>query len=216
MLEINGISSVYLPNQSGAQSEHLMVVLHGLGDSLEGYRFLPEFFGVNRFDHLLLNAPDDYYTGFSWFDIYGDPAPGVARSRELLFSLVQQLENQGYSPEKLIFFGFSQGCLMVIDLACRYPKSFAGIVGISGYVWELESYPAAFSPAAKKQNFFVTHGTLDPVLPIGLTRKQVSSLKNMGLNICWQEYLKDHTIDPTQEKQDIASFLVETIDEISS
>lgn len=209
MLEINGFKSVYLSQNQGTQSDYLMVVLHGLGDSVEGYRFLPEFLGVDVCDYLLINAPDDYYTGYSWFDIYGDPAPGVARSRDLLFSLARQLSEQGYPAAKQIYFGFSQGCLMVTDLACRFPEVFAGVIGISGYVWELEKYPEAFSACAREQKLLATHGTFDPVLPIALSRGQFDALKNMGMNIRWREYAKDHTIEPRAEKQEIVNFLNE-------
>ena len=46
-----------------------MVMLHGLGDSIEGYRWWPEALGLPWLNHLLVNAPDDYYGGYSWFDI---------------------------------------------------------------------------------------------------------------------------------------------------
>jgi phospholipase/carboxylesterase len=50
------------------ESRRLMVMLHGLGDSLEGYRWLPEAMGLPWLNYLLANAPDDYYGGYSWFD----------------------------------------------------------------------------------------------------------------------------------------------------
>ena len=53
-------------------AKHLMVVLHGLGDSMEGYRFLPQALGIPWMNYLLVNAPDDYYGGFKWFDFPSD------------------------------------------------------------------------------------------------------------------------------------------------
>ena len=50
-------------------SQRLMVVLHGLGDSMEGYRWLPEMLGLPWLNYLLVNAPDAYYGGHSWFDV---------------------------------------------------------------------------------------------------------------------------------------------------
>ena len=55
-------------------SKHLLVMLHGLGDSIEGYRWLPEALRLPWLNYLLVNAPDDYYGGYSWFDIEGDIA----------------------------------------------------------------------------------------------------------------------------------------------
>ncbi len=45
-----------------------MVMLHGLGDSIEGYRWFPEAMGLPGMNYLLVNAPDEYYGGYSWFD----------------------------------------------------------------------------------------------------------------------------------------------------
>ena len=41
-------------------SRRLMVVLHGLGDSMEGYRWLPSALRLPWLNYLLVNAPDEY------------------------------------------------------------------------------------------------------------------------------------------------------------
>jgi phospholipase/carboxylesterase len=145
-------------------SRHLMVMLHGLGDSIEGYRWLPEAMRLPWLNYLLVNAPDDYYGGFSWYDITGNSAPGVLRSRKLLFELLDDLRSRGYSTEHTTLGGFSQGCLMAIDIALRYPHRLAGVVGISGYVFEPNKVLLELSPVALQQRFLITHGTFDPVV----------------------------------------------------
>jgi phospholipase/carboxylesterase len=39
-------------------SGRLMIVLHGLGDSIEGYRWLPPALDLAGLNYLLVNAPD--------------------------------------------------------------------------------------------------------------------------------------------------------------
>ncbi len=114
------------------KSRRLFIMLHGLGDSIEGYRWLPEALDLPWLNYLLVNAPDEYYGGYSWYDFVGDIAPGVARSRELLFELLDEHRAKGFATEQTTFGGFSQGCLMSIEVGLRYPHRFAGIVGISG------------------------------------------------------------------------------------
>lgn len=65
-------------------SRRLMVLLHGLGDSMEGYRWLPAALNLPWLNYLLVNAPDEYYDGFSWFDISGDR--GAARGAATISS----------------------------------------------------------------------------------------------------------------------------------
>ena len=77
-------------------SKWLMVVLHGLGDSMEGYRWLPTGLNVPWLNYLLVNAPDDYHGGFSWYDIFENPAPGVERSRAALMELLDASRKRAF------------------------------------------------------------------------------------------------------------------------
>src|ERR1017187_9297757 len=119
-------------------SQRLMVVLHGLGDSLDGWRWFPEALNLPWLNYLLVNAPDDYYGGYSWFDLGNDIMPGVQRSRKLLSGLLDNLRARGFPAEQITLGGFSQGCLMAVDVGLRYPNRLAGIVGISGWIFEPE------------------------------------------------------------------------------
>ena len=136
-------------------SKRLMIMLHGLGDSIEGYRWLPEAMGLPWMNYLLVNAPDEYYGGYSWFDFAGNIVPGVERSRRLLFDLLDSLRTKGFPIEQITFGGFSQGCLMSIEVGLRYPHRFAGIVGISGYAAFLDRLEAEMNPQARRQAWLI-------------------------------------------------------------
>jgi len=189
------------------ESRRLMVLLHGLGDSIEGYRWLPEAMGLPWMNYLLVNAPDEYYGGYSWFDFAGNIVPGVERSRRLLFELLDSLRAQGFRIEQITFGGFSQGCLMSLEVGLRYPHRFAGIVGLSGYVCEPEKLVQELSPVALQQRCLITHGTLDPLIPFADVREQVNILKAAGLNIEWHEFVKPHTIAGEDELEVIRNFV---------
>jgi phospholipase/carboxylesterase len=188
-------------------SRRLLVALHGLGDSAAGMRWIPEALDLPWLNYLLVNAPDEYYGGFSWYDLYGDSAPGVKRSREMLFELLDAQRREGFPTEETVLFGFSQGCLMTIEVGARYPRKFAGLVGISGYVFEPERLVKEMSPVAKEQRFLVTHGVQDPVVPFAVTREQINLLKSAGLNIAWHEFKKAHTIAGEPEVRLIRDFI---------
>jgi phospholipase/carboxylesterase len=182
-----------------AGSGQLMVALHGLGDSLEGFRWLPQALGIPTMNYLLVNAPDPYYGGFSWYDIYGDAAPGIARSRKELAALFDGLPARGFPTALTTVLGFSQGCLMTIETAARYPGRFAGLVGISGYAHDPETMARELSPAAREQRLLLTHGTMDQVVPCPPVEKQVALLRKAGLQIEWKVYAKAHEIAGGEE-----------------
>ncbi len=185
----------------------LLIALHGLGDSIEGYRWLPQILQFPWLNYLLVNAPDEYYGGFSWYDFAADPGPGVIRSRELLFTLLDRQRDAGFSSEETMVFGFSQGCLMTLEVGLRYPHRLAGLIGISGYCHEPEKAIGELSPVAREQKFLLTHGTRDPLIPLDPVRSQVAILKSAGLQIDWHEFEKEHTIEGAAELTLIRNFI---------
>jgi phospholipase/carboxylesterase len=189
-----------------AARERVVVVLHGLGDSLNGYFFLPEALGIPGLSYLLINAPDAYYGGYSWYEYMGDPAPGIVRSRGMLRDLLRELEDQGVAPADIFLFGFSQGCLMAVDAGLRGGDVLGGVIGVSGHVAFPEEYPAALSPAARGQKFLITHGRLDPVIPFEPARKQYQDLRKLGIDLEFVAYDKDHTM-LREELDDIAGWI---------
>jgi phospholipase/carboxylesterase len=190
-------------------SRRLMVMLHGLGDSLEGYRWLPELMDLPWLNFLLVNAPDDYFGGYSWFNYPDNMGPGVQRSRRLLLDLLDSLPPRGFPTDQITLAGFSQGCLMTIDVGLRYPHRLAGLVGISGWVFEIDNLLQELSPVAKQQRLLVTHGHNDPIIPLAPVREQVKKLKDVGLNATWREFPKTHTIYGAEEINVIRDFMVQ-------
>lgn len=188
-------------------SKRLLIALHGLGDSTAGYRWMPSALRLPWLNYLLVNAPDDYYGGYSWYDFAGNPGPGIQRSRKLLFALLDAQRANGFPTEETVLFGFSQGCLMTIDVGFHYPHKFAGLVGVSGYVHEPARLLQELSPVAKEQRMLFTHGTQDPLIPCAEVRQQVEGLKASGLNITWREFAKVHTIAGDEELDVIRDFV---------
>jgi phospholipase/carboxylesterase len=191
-------------------SRCLWVMLHGLGDSIEGYRWLPEAMRLPWMNYLLVNAPDEYYGGYSWYNFAGqlsDIVPGVERSRKLLFQLLDAQRDAGFPTEQTTLGGFSQGCLMSIDAGLRYPHRLAGIVGISGYVCEPETLLKELSPVAKQQRLLITHGTKDTMVPFAKSRPQMKMLEDAGLNLQFRQFEKGHTIAGEEELDAIREFV---------
>ena len=189
-------------------SKWLMVVLHGLGDSMEGYRWLPKALNLPWLNYLLVNAPDDYHGGFSWYDIYEDPDPGVKRSRKAMVELLDNQREAGFPSEQTFQFGFSQGCLMTMEIAMRYPHRLAGCIGISGYVHQPDNALKELSTVSKEQEILFTYGTLDPIIPADKVKDQLHELTAAGnLQIDSHEFAKEHTIAGAEELALIRDFI---------
>ena len=188
-------------------TENTIIVLHGRGDSMEGFTWMPSTLALPA-NYLFVNAPDPYYTGYSWYDLAPNQAPGIVRSRKLLDQLFAELKTHGIKFAHTVLFGFSQGCLMTLEWGLRSQYRLAGYIGISGFCFDPEKLFDELGPHAKQTPILVTHGYHDEVLPFSHTESQISWLKQKGLNINWKAYEKSHTIDPKQEIEDLREFFL--------
>ena len=189
-----------------------VLVLHGLGDSKQGWKPVADYLRAPGTGWIFVQAPDAYYDGWSWFDLQlPDPRPDqvtVARSLKQLRELLTHLETtRGIRAEHLTLMGFSQGCLMALEVALTHASCFAGVIGISGWVNRLTDYPQAFGAAARQQHILMTHGDADQVIPIAVTRPQARHLQRLGLDLTWREFTKPHGLDPDEEIGVIRDFL---------
>jgi phospholipase/carboxylesterase len=194
------------------ESQKLLIVLHGRGDSPEGFHFFPGMLDVDELHTLFLQAPDAYGPGFSWYDLPPNQASGIVRSRKMIFDLLDGLRNAGVPSRNIFLCGFSQGCLMVLDVALRYPHALGGVVGISGYVFFEEEYPQSFSPVAREQRIWISHGLQDEMLPFQRTQDSVQKLQSLGLTIEWNPLNKGHTVDESDEMDLIRGFIRTQLD----
>src|SRR5437764_14234630 len=78
-----------------------------------------------------------YSFGYSWFDGWPPEGDSIVNSREKLLALIDKLVERYPTPEgKIVIAGFSQGGMMAIDVGFRTKKKIAGIVCMSGAIYE--------------------------------------------------------------------------------
>ena len=201
------LHSELIPASGDRRSQRLLIALHGLGDSIEGYRWMPQALDLPWLNYLLVNAPDDYFGGYSWYDFDGNPDQGIQRSRGMLFELLEQKAGDKFPADQTVLFGFSQGCLMTWEVALDYPHRLAGLIGISGYLHRPEARLQRLSPVSKSQRILSTHGLYDPLIPFDAVKQQVKNAQSAGMDVSWHEFAKDHTIAGEEELTVIRRFI---------
>ena len=206
-MHVPGLTHLYVPPAAGGAPAKLVVVMHGRGDSIAGFTWLPDAMGLPDVGYLLLQAPDDYYGGWSWYDLPPDQGPGVLRSRDLVMAALDALPAQGVAPADVVLFGFSQGCLVAVDVGLRYPHALAGVCGVSGYVMWPERAAAEATPHAKAMPWLVTAGHQDDMVPYETTAEGVKALIAAGIPVEFKGYAKGHTIEPARELPDLREWL---------
>ena len=137
----------------------------------------------------------------AWFDIldlsserHTVDTPGIYESAELIKPLIQQELDKGIPPEHIMLAGFSQGGVIALHVALRFPKKMAGILALSTYLPTLAQLSDEGSNAGKTTPIFIAHGILDAVIAIEAGKSTFDKLSAMGYHIEWHDYLMEHSV----------------------
>ncbi len=186
------LNNIFIPSK--VPSKKLMIILHGRGDSSHGFTFLPPYLNIDDMNYLLLDAPYDYYGGFSWYDLPPKQLEGIAYSSSILADILDTLFEEEFNAHESFLFGFSQGSLLTFEFGARYEKVLAGYIAVSGYIYDANNLLQEMNQDVKASNSLCTHGTYDDVLPFNTSQAQVETLQNAGFDIEFKRYQKTHTI----------------------
>jgi len=186
------LNNIFIPSK--VASKKLMIILHGRGDSAAGFSFLPPYLNIDEMNYLFLDAPYDYYGGFSWYDFPPNQLEGIRHSRHILTEVLDTLFEEKFNAEESFLFGFSQGSLLTFEFGARYHKVLAGYIAVSGYIYDANTLLKETNQDVKTARWLCTHGTHDDVLPYNASKEQVEKLQNGGFNITFESYEKVHTI----------------------
>ncbi|AZB73596.1 alpha/beta hydrolase [Synechococcus elongatus] len=139
-----------------------VVLLHGFGANAEDLLGLDAEFARPDLDLWSVEAPlpcPGTEAGRMWYDLMQTDWPGLPEAIAALQDWLQALPDQNGQPlSKTLLLGFSQGAAMTLEMGARLPVK--GLMVCSGY-W----HPTLRWPDTQSLTAFVTHGTIDPVVP---------------------------------------------------
>lgn len=192
MIRISSFQHEFIPARQ--PSDKLMIVLHGKGDSLVPFREFDKELKMQDLNFLLLNAPQKFLGGYSWYKEPPHLDDEVIQVREKMFQLLDEVIHQGWKPENIFLFGFSQGCLISADVAMHFPYQLGGVIGISGYFVFFPQWRKRLNSGAQRTPWLLTHGFRDTILPLHITKFGVKKLLSAGLKVDWIEINKGHVL----------------------
>ena len=149
-----------------------IILLHGYGGdgndisalTLNWKRFLPQtiFLCPNGHEKCLINP-----SGYQWFDLSkDDPAyiiEEALKAEEKLNFYIKEIKSEyNLKNSNICISGFSQGCMMSINLGLANEESFNCIVGFSGKIIDQENISKRIK---SKTKMLLIHGDNDAVVP---------------------------------------------------
>ena len=182
----------------------LLLLLHGYGSNEED---LFSFASALPNDSYVISvrAPYDLQPyGHAWYAIHFDADENkfsdnvqAKQSVELIAAFIDEIVKQyPIDAKNVTLIGFSQGAILSYATALTYPEKVSKVVALSGY-FNQEIMPEVIdTKAISHLKFFVSHGSVDQVIPVEWARKAKPALENLGLKVEYQEYPVGHGVAP--------------------
>ncbi|MGE5835705.1 MAG: alpha/beta hydrolase [Acidobacteriota bacterium] len=180
-LEPSRDAILQMPSKVPAGPVPLMVLLHGAGGA--GERILRRLGGAAETAGVAILAPDS--RGQTWDAIRGSFDDDVAyldRALQKVFQIV------AVDPARLAIGGFSDGATYALSLGLINGDLFPRVVAFSpGFIVD--------GTTNGRPRLFISHGTADPILPIGrCSRPIVQLLRSRGYDVTFREFNGEHEV----------------------
>jgi phospholipase/carboxylesterase len=182
----------------------LLLLLHGYGSNEEDlFSFASEL--PDEYYVVSVRAPYDLQPyGHAWYAInfdadenkFSDDAQAI-ESRGVIVSFIDELITKyPIDAKQVTLVGFSQGAILSYATALSYPEKISRVVALSGYLNEKIIAADFTSKDIKNLKVFISHGTVDQVIPVDWARKAQPFLQNLGLEVTYKEYPIGHGVAP--------------------
>ena len=180
----------------------ILVALHGYGDTPRGFlrlvrKLVP---GCRLF---ALQAPRRHpRRGFSWYRIgTASEQKDILESAERVAAFLTELRAKYPNTKAPLLFGYSQGAVVGLELARRFPTHTRGVLAIAGYLDT--SPPARAANTANKPAILLVHGKADTVVPFRRALETRDALRRLNYEVSLVQHeqghrISDEALDPIQ------------------
>ena len=193
----------YLVREPKIQQENppLLLLLHGYGSNEED---LFSFASELPDELLIISARAPYnmmFGGYAWYaitlDANDEKYSDIDEARASLTTIAAFIDEMKtkHNPSKTFLLGFSQGAILSYALSFNYPNKVNHVLALSGYIND-ELQPNNISELDISTDYYISHGTVDQVLPVEWARKAPVFLSENNLQHVYSEYPVGHGVAP--------------------
>jgi phospholipase/carboxylesterase len=166
------LNTIIIKPEKYEKIQNAVILLHGYGGNgkdismltLNWKRFLKNTIFLCPDAHEVCNINP---SGFQWFDLSDDnPERILVESKKAENKIKQYIDEikleYNLKNSEICISGFSQGCMMSINVGLTFNESFNCIVGFSGKIIEKKDLSSRIK---SKTNILLLHGDSDPIVP---------------------------------------------------
>tara|TARA_B100001173_G_scaffold239660_1_gene209403 strand:- start:859 stop:1518 length:660 start_codon:yes stop_codon:yes gene_type:complete len=166
------LNTTIIKPEKDEKIESAVILLHGYGGDGKDISILT--LSWKRFlKNTIFLCPDAHEickinpSGFQWFDLNTEDEEYILieskKAENKLKKYIEEVKLEyKLKSTQICISGFSQGCMMSINVGLTSDESFNCIVGFSGKIIDKKDLAARIK---NKTNILMVHGELDPIVP---------------------------------------------------
>ena len=166
------LNSKIIESEKKDKIKNAIILFHGYGG--DGADISSIAYTWKRFiDDTIFLRPDGHQkcklnpSGFQWFDLSQDDQnyinTEVRKAEKILIKYIGQIKEKYFlDNSQIILAGFSQGCMMSINLGLISNQSFKSVIGFSGRIIDKNDLQERIS---SRTDILLFHGDADEVVP---------------------------------------------------
>ena len=166
------LNSVIIKPENGIDIKNAIILLHGYGGdgkdismlSLNWKRYMPNtvFICPNAHETCSINP-----SGYQWFDLTKDDPEYILEQSIKAENKIQKFINEikqefNLTNDKICLSGFSQGCMMSLNVGLTSKEKFLCIVGFSGKIIDQNNLKNRIKNST---DVLLIHGEADQIVP---------------------------------------------------
>ena len=166
------LNSIIIKPENGIEIKNAIILLHGYGGdgkdismlSLNWKRHMPNtvFISPNGHETCVINP-----SGYQWFDLTKDDPKYILEQSIKAENKIQKFINEikqefNLKNNKICLSGFSQGCMMSLNVGLTSDEKYSCIVGFSGKIIDQNNLKGRLKNST---DILLIHGDKDQIVP---------------------------------------------------
>lgn len=177
-------------------ARRVAIFLHGRGASAEDVLGLSREFRASDVAYLAPQASGQTWYPYSFLAPIEQNEPGLSSALRVISTLLQDLQQQGVSADRVLLMGFSQGACLASEFAARHARRYAGVVALSGGLIGPPGTPRNYEESFDGTPVFFGCSDSDPHIPLERVHESSAVFRRMGATVDERIYPRmGHTVN---------------------
>ncbi len=166
----------------------VMIMAHGRGASASDILEVAKALAVDGFAYLAPQAAGSRWYPQPFNVPLAQNEPWLSAALGRIGSLVEQASESGFTKDKIMLLGFSQGASLSLEFAARNPARYGGVIGLSGSLIGADDEARHDTGSLDGTPVFLGCSDVDPYIPAHRVQRSADQLAALGAQVTLRFY----------------------------